>query len=438
MNRLLGSLVLIFVSYLGSASAFAGQTYPHDRATLEQFENAIQNTFRLIKRRAQAHLNPDKARLLARTQLVVGMRDWGLYETKVRESETKPTIYLPIGLVVLQDYVDSAIALGAVAGVDNANTMAYIGEFLDRVRLNQKLFDNDVHTTALPHFMPYSGMEQRRFESALRSDQYANLKEQIKISSFGFLLLHEFAHLVWPDEHYTTREVSADLFAIEQATSADMNPLLAFFSIMFFSGLQGEQFIDQPTPTHEAPMCRALYAIQHGVDAAEQEPDFASTLRSQGTWRDWQRMKRELPQVLEDEDVNCPSIEDALDTRRAKKRMETVAAVRHGGAVSARIWRPTGGLCNGIRFDLYIDDEFVDTVDNTRGSGDQLLGRLGIGEHEFEFDDVTGFCIQNQPPYHMERFFDGESCAGTFSFDQHASLQFFLEPIDGGLRCGIL
>ncbi|MCR9260897.1 MAG: hypothetical protein NXH95_14330 [Pseudomonadaceae bacterium] len=425
--------ILVVFSVTAISAAQAGQRYPYDDATLRQYAQAVQNTFTLIVERTAPLLPTEQSALLKRTQLIIELDNWDIYGAVQKEVNGRPAIVIPIGLVMLQDFVDTAIALSNLAGVPNDRTMGYVSEFLDRVRLNNKLHEVGIDATYLPYFPAYSGLPESTIQHILSTDEFIEFKELIKISTFGFLTLHEFAHVLNPNEHYKTRETSADLFAVSYATKADLSPILSLFSFLFFAGIEGEENLTKASATHQSAMCRGVEFFKAGVDAAEAEPDFRSVLRSQGTLREWDRSVRDMKDMLESGELDCPE----PDLSR-KPQALTQPARKTPEHYQAKIWRPTPGVCNGVKFDLYVNKEFVETVNNTSDSSNIELEDLKSGTHLFEFDEITAWCINKNPPFRMQIVFRDRQCQGTFRASNSSELQVFVEPDRfGALRCGI-
>jgi len=389
-----------------------------------QYKRAAENTAATVVGRVIPLLSADQQALARKVKIRIKDNSWDLFGTIADKEGDTRVIVIPLGLVVTLDWIDTAVAAQAVNGVDMQVLSSYVSALnrtinQDLIRINAKVAPNP-----LPVFPAYAHLPQDEWFRMISTPEFARTKDAIKLSSFGFLVLHELAHHIEPDAFATVdvfkREPFADKFAARWSVAADLNPLAAIYTVLFFASLEGDESARAGGVGGYPPaICRAAYFLMQGRAQALKDADFEKFMRQRGLWNDLMSMPDKLQKLLADDHISCGSgntkaIEDDFftlgrtDTGRASS--EQVVSQR----LNVRIWDPTPGSCDGIRFDLYIDGTHVKRIDNTR-SPDTAIGTLHYGVHSFSFKNIKLYCIEGESPFRMKAVASQASCGGNFT-----------------------
>jgi hypothetical protein len=82
-----------------------------------QYETATRNTIREVLRKLEPLLARDQAAKYRSVSIDVQKDSWDIYGFAANSSTGKPSVAVPMGLVYLLDYVDSAALQGELLGV---------------------------------------------------------------------------------------------------------------------------------------------------------------------------------------------------------------------------------------------------------------------------------------------------------------------------------
>jgi hypothetical protein len=405
-----------------------------------QYETATRNTIREVLRKLEPLLARDQAAKYRSVSIDVQKDSWDIYGFAANSSTGKPSVAVPMGLVYLLDYVDSAALQGELLGVSRAQITGYINLFMDEVLENIARKEGGKPQTALTSFPVYAGLTPAQIRRVETDPLYSAQKDVLKLSTFAFLMYHEVAHLIVPEAAPSllpnVREKAADQFALRTGLAADFNPMFVFYSFLFFAKLEEAQNIDAEKLGYEPAICRASKFFISGVDAGLKDKEFVRYMDRNGLLVKFYSAPGEIQTILEEDGVNCDlnipaSLVSSIEKAKAKGVFAEVEA-------KVKIWRPQPGSCSGASGDLLVDGEEITSFDNTEDLSDLELGSLSVGKHEFAFEDVTAYCIAPYPPYPMNIGASDMSCRGSFTVPKSGKLKLAMNVLPGDrLHCAI-
>ena len=111
------------------------------------------------------------------------MDNWDVRATSVDSGANQPTIVIPIGIIVLQDHLDTAVVVTELAKINRSILIDYVTEFSRIVRLNDERSDRGLAPVGLPQFPVYSRLSGNRFRQILESRDFETYKDLVKVSS---------------------------------------------------------------------------------------------------------------------------------------------------------------------------------------------------------------------------------------------------------------
>ena len=415
---MLRSLRVCFATFLimfVACNSYAQMASHPPPALMKQYKTAVDNTMAVVRSTIRPLLTPEQKKLLDGLVISVEPDSWDIYGIRADLDNEPPTIWFPLGLVYVQDHIDSAAVMTEMGDVPFHRLIAYIHAVTDTVREHSERAGNEnLVISDLPDFRVFAGLSTSKLKRIESSDDYRLRKEAIKLSSFAFIFMHEFWHHMNPGASLKEREVNADIFAAELGAQTEYNAMLALYTFMFFASIEGDQSLYEIKPGYPAPLCRGLYFFDQGWTQANKDPDFVKYIKDQGLWKEWQEHPSAIREVLVTENVTCPNLPPSSAIRSAVTRPGVKPSSVPGYPVRIRSWSPTPGQCNGVELDLFVDDKHVATIANMLDSSPQDIGKLEGGIHSFSFDDITGFSIEPSPPYRARKYFSDASCNGTF------------------------
>jgi hypothetical protein len=290
----------------------------------------------------------------------------------------------------------------------------------------------------VPEFPRFANLSPAEWSRITSDPAFEAQKDVVKLSTFAFMLLHEFAHHLEPKLDYRIREDRADKVAAELSARAGFNPMLAFWFFPIFARLEEDQGVEPGKSGYSSALCRQLYMFDQGRLAAERDPDFVASIKKQGLWNEWVAAPGKLREFLREEGVSCPGLE--LKQTQPPTGSPSGVPDREGGQAKAeqpthkmrvRAWRPTPGQCNGVQLEIYVDGELAAEIDNMLDVSPEDIGVLTEGTHEFEFRSISGFCVDPYPPYQTREFISDGSCSGTFSVRRAGELKLAVQAAYG-------
>ncbi|TNC82813.1 MAG: hypothetical protein C9356_02795 [Oleiphilus sp.] len=413
-------------------------TYHIEPALLDLYQSSFSATMQQIRSRVRPHLEDDHKAIL--DQVTFELEDsWDVYGTRAMNKDGKLKVLIPVGVIAVLDSVISAQVVTSLTNQRFDLASEFVLALADRLKVNSARHRLGQETLPVPIYPHYLYLSRQELDSAVSSPQFVGQKVVGFESALAFLFLHELAHHIWPNESIYTREIKADIFAINLAAKLDMNPILNSFPFIFFMGLEGEQFKRERIIGYAPVVCRAIYGMEVGYKAASMDKDFMKFIESNGgsvNWNSYYGLMDKLESLLDKDQVACESFEQAL-----KKRPNSPLPIRLDIAErKLKIERPAPGSCNGFALSLFINDKFVTRVNNTRDPNPIELGNMKVGEYNFRFSGVSNYCIRNDERFSMSEIKKREyQCAGKFTVDHLEDLHLIslANPENGELHCGI-
>jgi len=263
-------------------------------------------------------LTADQRARASKIRIDVKEKSWDLYGISAPVLNGVEVIEIPLGLVFMLDAIDSAVVATEMTGIDRPVLVGYISRLTEQIAKNQERRDAGKVPEPLVEFPAFAGISSKQWALIVNDPRFANFKDVMKLSSFGFLVFHEIAHHIIPEAASTNpthiSEVAADKFAIEYTIKADLNPMFAFYTFSLFGKV--EEMNEQPATgqNHPASLCRALKFFMNGRAAAENDADFVRHLKRQNLWSQWKHAPEQVQAVLDEEGVSCEDwdvVEDA-------------------------------------------------------------------------------------------------------------------------------
>jgi hypothetical protein len=399
----------------------------------DQYVRAVGNTVAVIWNKAAPLLSEEDRLTLRKTRVEVQAASWDFYGLSPAPGGDL-TIRLPIGLIIIQDYIDSAfIAENVGAAHDNA-LLQYIKLVAARV---EEANMGDRSTSRVPEGIPpfpeFAKIAPEAWRELTQRQDFRAQKEVVKLSSLGFLLLHEFYHVLHPSESPATRETAADSFASDLGVRAQLNPMLAFYSFAIFAQIEGDQIFTHRNNFYPPAMCRSLSLVTIGMKQLTVEPGFKASLESQAKWEDWLAYPYRLRRILQEDGVTCDGVGLGADSADSSATFGT------SHVIDIRIPRPTPGECDGLKFTIRVDGRRIANVDNTRSTAPVAIQLNGNGLHHVAFDGLTRYCIENEAPYHMRIIAQDLRCDASFVAGKNEVFDATIEfRKDGALKiCGL-
>ena len=412
--------------------------YQLEPELLEHYQSSFAATMQDIRSRVRPHLDDDHKAIL--DQVTFELEDsWDVYGTRTTNKEGKLKVLIPVGVIAMLDSIISAQVVTSLTHQRFDLITEFVLALADRIKVNSARHRLGQETLPVPIYPHYLYLSSQELYSTVNSPDFFAQKLAGFESALAFLFLHELAHHIWPNEFIYTREIKADIFAINLAAELDMNPILNSFPFMFFMGLEGEQFMRERKIGYPPSLCRAIYGLEVGYKVASMDEDFMNFVASNDmseNWNSYDGLMDKLESRLTQDEVACESLEQALKTRPS-----FAPPVRREIAKrKLKIELPAPGSCNGFSLSLFINDKFVKRVNNTRDSSSIDLGNMKVGEYNFRFSGVSNYCIRNDERFSMFEIEKEEyQCAGKFTVDHLEDLHLvsLANPQNGELHCGI-
>ena len=440
MLRTVGASMAVLAGVLITDGSTAQISRTPPVSLMRQYRVAAENTASVVRNRLRPLLGEEERDLFDRTTVVIERDSWDVEGIRAGLDDNPPTIRIPLGLIYLQDYIDSAVVATQLGQIPISQLTSYIHAVTDRVREASRHSAGDrTPVSDLPSFPAFAGLSPAEWHRIESSPQYSSMKSVIKLSTFAFILAHEFWHHLNPAAPLEERELKADAFAAEVGVKADFNPMLAFYTFMFYASIEGEQSLHETKPGYPAPLCRALYFFEKGRIQADADGDFMESMKSQGLLEAWRALPARLQKLLISENVTCLDFEvsDLAPAMPARDDRDPGSAAR----ISVRVqsWRPTPGQCNGLQLELSIDGEHAATIKNMIDADPIDVGEFTQGEHEFSFGKIIGYCIEPSTPFRARAFVSGLSCNGRFKVRKAKDLRIYLRTTMSGeiLTCAL-
>lgn len=406
---------------------------------LDQYHKAAQNTVEAVWSRVRPVLSAEQAAVLARIAVRIDPNSWDMYGLSAPTE--KGTIEIPLGLIVVQDYIDSAVTAQSVANISNELVMSYISAFTRRLGENVERRQKKLPILQVPEFPRFAELDPPEWSRIVSNPRFESTKDAIKLNSFAFMLLHEFAHHLEPDLGFEVREGRADEVAVDIGIRAGFNPMLAFMFFMVFAQMEEGSAL-RTGNTHEPSLCRGVYLFNQGRLAAAADPGFMAHIKKSGLESAWEQAPAEIRKVLEKDGFSCRSNVSTNSTKTGTGPLSQAESVPSAKVVAKhrvrlKAWRPTPGQCNGVKMEIHVDGEYVGEVNNLAGRISEEL-RLEEGVHEFSLESVSGYCVEPFAPFGSREFISDESCSGTFQVRRAESLQITVRATADGIEyCSI-
>lgn len=286
----------IAVSFITLSTTHVAAQVTGNRELEHQYAVAAIRTIEVAKTEAEPYLTDKQRMILHSARLEVDPSGWDVYGTSADEN----VITIPLGLIILQDHIDTALAITQFSPVSEERLLDYIHAFMDVVYENLENPPDEMYRK-LPHFPTFIGISSEQINKVTSTADFISIKEAMKLSTFSVIYFHELAHLVEPD----WSEAEADAFAIRVSNQAGMSSLGGFYQFLVFAALEDSSALATGQRNSSAQLCRAVNMYLHAQALLEQNPEFIAFARERGFLSKWRKAPKEMARILADDDVKC-------------------------------------------------------------------------------------------------------------------------------------
>ena len=300
-------LLLAGILFLGTAAFAQGEP---SEAVLSQYHRAATRTVNAVLPNLRSVLRSSERRMLDDIDIGVNRRDWNVYGVYASKRGSDRSIRFSMGFVIAVDYLDVAVAASEMLGVPGTKMIDYVHLVTESVRESAQRARRGESPVGIPSFGEWLGMPKRDWDQLVRSKQFVNYREIVKLHSFALILGHELAHHF--EGHLDDAsssvydEIEADERGIEIATQADYNTLLSWTPFIFFAAMEGDQGIFDASASHPPPVCRMVRVLEVGVDDALDDRGFVNYLEETGRYYAWMANVEALAEFVNSGQIRCP------------------------------------------------------------------------------------------------------------------------------------
>lgn len=244
---------------------------------INQMAGAIENMLREGLAKFTPQLTAAERLLVERIQIKVDRRNWQLSPGADIDDQGNRIIIFPMGYIHGADMMDRAILeMTLLNEQELENYMRYVRRTL---RQRELAYRTGGTPSPIKAYCEYLDNSQSECEALRSQESYQLQLTAIKFAGLALVLGHELGHHLKGHIRNRARKViemesEADRFGVSLSIRAGINPMLGMGSFVFAGStlmdLPGSKSDDQ----HPEPICRAILAMQAGIDDAERDPRF--------------------------------------------------------------------------------------------------------------------------------------------------------------------
>lgn len=303
-----GVMLIIAFNSVDETPAY-GQNAPPE-SVIKQYYRAATRTINTVMPKIRSVLSSREQRMLEKIDIDVDKNDWNIFGVFASRQGSTRKVRFSMGFIIAVNYIDTAVAAFEILGVSSSRLVSYVNRVTDDVLETVRRARRGEPPIVIPSFGEWLGMPLSEWNQIVRSDQFIDYRDIVKLHSFALILGHELAHHFKGHLDNSTssieEELEADERGIEIATDADYNTLLSWTPFLFFAALEGDQGIYDGKSSHPPPICRIVRVLEVGLDDALGDPRFVEYLEDTGRYDAWTTKVEELERFVSSGQTSCP------------------------------------------------------------------------------------------------------------------------------------
>jgi hypothetical protein len=262
---------------LGGGRASAQRISNEEQIFINQMASAIENMVREGMAKFTPQLTTEERSLVQLIQIRVDRRNWQLSPGADIDAGGNRTITFPMGYIYGADMMDRAIL--EMTLLDEQELESYMRYVRRTLRQRELAYRTGGTPSPIKAYCEYLDHSQGECEALRLEESYKLQLTAIKFAGLAVVLGHELGHHFKGHIRNSTRKLAdmeweADRFGVSLSIRAGINPMLGMGTFAFAGSLLMDLPGSNSDDPHPKPLCRAILAMQAGIDDAERDPRF--------------------------------------------------------------------------------------------------------------------------------------------------------------------